>query len=1191
MNTITLTSSDFRKGIELIQAPIDMDVGIRSKTSFQISITAETANYREIELLLYAHNSRAIPYHPQMQNNFSKLKPQWRFADINENLLSESMPITYHTELISGGDVIGAIGSVEFYYIDDMPSENGSPVLIWATIDSEKFKDRELLTDNITAISYYNSESSVIIPVYVLPLTPKLLHFDQNGVLEVNDIQWTGISIPAYATIRGIPEQSRLVYDISDMRNYPILFSYPISGTQLEYKLDPIQSSFNTDGYFIETSMQGGRINGGWSKISLTPTIKSPTGRIIGRSTLTYDTSIIDRVRSKISDIWISNQTSNTLHKVETLYINSLDDSISATFGERFNDIYIPTFNKHTDVDVFDANDYANTPTSGNPFELSGYSGIYAIAKYPINNTVWTADFELDRIQERDNTGNVVAEIDLQQLWNSNEFPAPYLSNDNTEYTWYGPNSLSVDYNGTIYSSLYNSVSCIKITKNGTSLSAVAFAPSTALTATPTPSISANNDEWDLPRPVKVVCDKNNGLHIIYGNDTFSRMYHYSQASLSANPIGVHESEYVFTSGYVPMDMILIKDTTNEDFVVLSIRDTNNIDDGIYVSKYDYTSSYSASLTCLVKCNNPAYLTKDSSDNVWFSYDGNKIGKISDLYASTQVLSTIFALELPVLPALTGEEIIGGVSYDSNGYINILNAFSNEIHRWYEHSNIPISNNSINTVKIYPQVKYSIVKYGNAIQSVSGDVPSLMAFGDYTGYTFNYTYDIDPFAVSENIVSTEISGSSQPFEVRSFNTAYGVRKFNDSFDMQSQIKSYVLPDYMKQYSSLWDDYIGRIVGDGSDGSVALGTQIYEKIANFPANHSDIYTSNIDAFYSDMNSIGTDIQEVNLNYPPELKHWVDVLSISFDKLRGEQFKCNRNFVLPELETSVPCQVCGQTHPSNLGVRLSSDYNMTIGVPIVIQDTYMSKNQFDIFYPPISGSPTSLETYGFRSNFFDEYKIYDYVQSPSGVFNKQADGVIDWEDQYNEIAIENIDPARWNSVGGYVEQIFSQVLFKNLLGERGISTTETTNIENNWNVISFNSESDIIPVSASAVYSEYVMCPVITNDTGLATQYLATIYTSSVSGSYTETLNNPILNIDATTSSGKYIIFTLGAKTLYIPIWTPQDQDELIPIPIYGEGGIRIDSQISEYSGILTEYGYFGFNLQDGTRVYLLVFEEF
>jgi hypothetical protein len=612
--------------------------------------------------------------------------------------------------------------------------------------------------------------------------------------------------------------------------------------------------------------------------------------------------------------------------------------------------------------------------------------------------------------------------------------------------------------------------------------------------------------------------------------------------------------------------------------------------------------------------------------------------------------------------------------FDKTNYVNVLDAYSNNIYRWHYSEDTTDLPNRLNGVKIYPNKMENIFNDSGTIETVSGSVPSLRAFGDWSGFIYDYTYSTSSTPLDN--ITASLSGSSIPFSIDSIASEYGIRRFNDSWDMTAQIKSYIYPDYQQQFVSLWDDLIGNIVGNASSDYLTFGRQIYEKISNFVINHSSIDSANISQLYAMFENIGLEYTNYDISYPAELKHWMNVLSISFEKLKGEQFKCNRNFVPKSKELIESCTTCGKIHPTNLGERiytvpkkitvseltypytyfngvyhligvssegfpsflkdehlriyydtfdemwyLKSDISdvfsaiveadgtllpprsgwytmslstpapslhypypfMEVGVPVIIEDSFMSENQFDIFYPPIAGDFSQLEEYGFRAPFFDQYNVYEFIDSPSSIFNEQSEGIINWADDFNSLQIQNTDVADWFKANGEVEKIFLQSLYRNIYRGSPSYYTDVSIISSlGWNDVVEIVASDTIQPDFNVVFDQ--MVPLTEIQTSPVSKYAIPVYKQmnpSENIQFSVNIHNPLYDSGGVASTDKFLFLTIGDNLYYVPLYTDRFGGYQLT-PVYGTGGIHLNYTIVENPNRMTEFGYIGFNYQGEMR---------
>lgn len=298
--------------------------------------------------------------------------------------------------------------------------------------------------------------------------------------------------------------------------------------------------------------------------------------------------------------------------------------------------------------------------------------------------------------------------------------------------------------------------------------------------------------------------------------------------------------------------------------------------------------------------------------------------------------------------------------------------------------------------------------------------------GYYSGFfqalsTIGYTQLLATAQVSSAWGLLTLNGASDPFSIVNFDDNYGIRKFNEDFDMAAVMKSYVLQETIARNQTLLDGLIGQIVGNSSSSPEDIGKSIYEKIANYVGNHSDVDTCNIDKLYSLCQSLGIPIEDYNLDYPANLKRLLNILSISYTRLKGSNEMFNRDFI-PDVTID---------SSKNLGAKLdTTTYQITAGVNIVIHEKFTGTyeiihtvpyNSQDIY--PIG----MLSAFNFKTPLDTYYTFYEYVPYFT---NTQVEGVINWGDQYTTLSnsLSSIDD--WYKDGGTVSTILDYQLRRGL-----------------------------------------------------------------------------------------------------------------------------------------------------------------
>ena len=88
----------------------------------------------------------------------------------------------------------------------------------------------------------------------------------------------------------------------------------------------------------------------------------------------------------------------------------------------------------------------------------------------------------------------------------------------------------------------------------------------------------------------------------------------------------------------------------------------------------------------------------------------------------------------------------------------------------------------------------------------------------------------------------ELTGESNIFSVFDFENKNEIKRLNESFNNAKYFKDLALTENLNKNSTLFDEFFAAVVGTGYlSANEDLGQKIYEGIANFTNNHSDIDT--------------------------------------------------------------------------------------------------------------------------------------------------------------------------------------------------------------------------------------------------------------------------------------------------------------------------------------------------------------
>ena len=225
---------------------------------------------------------------------------------------------------------------------------------------------------------------------------------------------------------------------------------------------------------------------------------------------------------------------------------------------------------------------------------------------------------------------------------------------------------------------------------------------------------------------------------------------------------------------------------------------------------------------------------------------------------------------------------------------------------------------------------------------------------------------------------------------------YNINKINEDFDYTGTLKSYAFMPSLIDQTNLFDYFFSYIAGDESSNSNEFGKRVYEKIANFTSNISDLDTSNINELYSIYKNIGYQSKNYELNFPSNLQRLLDLLSIKYDKLIGMDTGYNYNYKNNDLINNTQAQ-------TNLGQELTQDSIIYSGQNIVINQHF--QNIFYTITPtPVSINNQTLSAYadnnpGAIDSIFGGLSAYP-LSAYSNNWNWGLPEDVDWEEHNDQ-----------------------------------------------------------------------------------------------------------------------------------------------------------------------------------------------
>ena len=211
---------------------------------------------------------------------------------------------------------------------------------------------------------------------------------------------------------------------------------------------------------------------------------------------------------------------------------------------------------------------------------------------------------------------------------------------------------------------------------------------------------------------------------------------------------------------------------------------------------------------------------------------------------------------------------------------------------------------------------------------------------------FGKTIDYDPNgplgAISLGIPRTGVSGfetlitGSYTFTVYPSTNDVELYKLNEDVDYSEILKSYRFQSLQNDYDKLFDGIFTSFVGEASSSPTTFGKTIFEKIANFTINHSDVDFCSMNSLKSFYDLFNEDIDITIPDPPPELKRLYDLFSVKISKLLGHHERFNESFDTQYYTSSASSRNIDLNNPID-----PSSYLVTAGTNFVARQKFNNK----------------------------------------------------------------------------------------------------------------------------------------------------------------------------------------------------------------------------------------------------------
>ena len=947
------------------QIPPPSDVGNKQIYPFTISLSSTYSGTHQIDL--YSQYSNSSPYQVP-QNKWSHLVPQWRFTDLDGNIINSLY-------------IEGTANSASFYYIDDRATLEEEPVYLWATLQVSGFPVN--VESQIFDIpGYTNSKIAIYLPYFIHEKKPTKLEITRNGIVSLSGFYWKNAHIPNVITINGTSYVSGWSFNTDNiLMDLPISNAQGISSGVINKGIKKISASnqtweaFDTN-YFQKLDSDNLDI-GGYNRQVVVPLVTASSTSISASVSSTYVAPYIDYTPF----MWISNPDNGTINKIyypkdkrnTTDIINWLEkDELKYNLQQVINAPLV-------------------TQMIG-PYGLSGFAGIYGVAIDPYLN-IWTTDPENDKVYKYDSKGTQLVSIDF-----GDASILPGVSGGCT------PAGISIDKNLNIWVTLFDSASIFNFDSLGTYITSI--------------NLSDNDSMYTDPhfKPVLAeVNSTNTKLFTTFSNPLCSVIKRYLLPYNDNNAV----AEKILPTCSCPMDLLFDKN----GFLWTSL--TYNSGPPYLMGnilKYTVTHPVHITLTYTVSISNPSYLTYDlKNDNIWFTYGFDEVG-----YINATTYTTVTGIHIGNIPLSTvwfdttarlDYSCLEGIACDRDSRIWVIHSIENKAYV------LSADGTPITSFTIQPCSHSIYYNLTGGVEIEHDDwAKSAQSFGDWSGLKWYTKYQNTILDTSTTTV--KLTGESQFFDIEDY-VNYDIRRFNESWDATKHIRDLALPEHDYENYNLFENVIGSIVGSISSNETELMRPMYEKIANFVINHQDIDACNMEQLYSLADELHVPVDNYVFGYPTELRRLMDIFSVNFNKLKGSRCKCNHNFSNSEV-----CNNCEHTHTPNLGPLFDfTQYTTIAGVPFVVRNKWYNNSPYEIITPTSAMSLSTMPSISIlvTPNDYVDYYFYTYI---STTCDTQIEGIINWDDQFTTLS-ENITSIEdWYGEGKTVEKIINYNLYKGL-----------------------------------------------------------------------------------------------------------------------------------------------------------------
>jgi len=905
-----------------------------------------------------------------------------------------------------GAVLAGTTGSAEFFYVDDRVKNFTSltpPTFLFATFESSKFQDAFTINNNaFESVEYppygFQNMKPTVMPIIKVRHNPaKFLSISTCGIDGEGMLSSTKFDIP------NISWQNTEIPFVIKMKD---------------------KDSFTTKTYPpIIRAASGEPLNNGKLHIGIVQKDNN-TGRI----TPVTAVSVYDDFSPDIP------QSTGAFYKG---YFVAKEPTLNCVLTAQMFLADPPNFPKDSFVAWIAAPQYnmllrffkqqAYTMCPGvltmtmssdhRYFESEKNRNVYAIQVAPSGRIVgtdydsWFADGSSNTIFQFDINGRIKKKIPLKnapvvdQRGNVRycNLLSPVLSSA-------APGSIALDGRGDVWVALFDSVSCIKIDSETGYITAVAYPPTNNFVY----NLSADYNikalhgfaGENLLLPSSLDTDYNSNVWVTYTNpaSNFLVKYNTNGQVLKVVPMQPYHS---------PAEVCIDR---NKFVWVTTYNLTTN--SSTFGSRNDFIYKFTQNGDLVPGFPIAGFrlignITIDGAQNAWVNHDRDTLTRISGVDGTKTNYFAGSGNETTYIGS------IDGIAADTDGTIWVINSWNKKMY-FVDTFSPPVTslNDLLSYSLTYPEgddVTYPLSSF---------EEKRFQAYGDWTGARWINKY-IDP----ETTIRT-VTGVSSEFNIYPVSGYYNMSKVNEDFDAESFYKSLIYTENLETKKVFFEDFLGTIVGDSKAMPYELGKTIYEKIANFTSNTSDIDTCNLDQLLSFCQELSIQFEQYNYPFPPQLSRLVNILSIKHKKLWGESNRYNnvinqaKQFAnAKEISTKTGIISCG--YPI-IAQDLFSEIYTIVNTQIIPGYAFGAKMPLSGFsYDWGWGLVASNTVSGVKISDF--YKFYTY--NPITDSNHYGN-IINWNDPYTTLSYTESSFNTWQKDNGLMQNMLSYELTKGL-----------------------------------------------------------------------------------------------------------------------------------------------------------------